>query len=95
MQLLHNRLLVGILRREPFIKGLRVAEDIREQEVEQGPELVKVVLQWCPGNEQSITRVEDADDLRERRFFVLDSVRLRSLSARYSRTIRCCPKMKG
>lgn len=47
-----------------------------QDEVEQRPELLEVVLQRRSGDEEPSSRVENSDDLTEKRVDVLDSVRL-------------------
>ena len=81
MELLYNGILVLFLPREPGIKGLRLSEYIGQQEVEQCPQLVQVVLQGSTCDEQSVPRAEKTDDLGERRLFVLDSMRLQESDA--------------
>jgi len=52
-----------------------VAEHVGDQEVQQGPELVQVVLQRGAGNEEARLGLHFADRFGEARFFVLDPVR--------------------
>jgi hypothetical protein len=76
VQLLHNRILVPIITGEPLIKCLGITKYIRKQEVKERPKLVQVVLQGGTSNEKAISGVEKANDLRQGRFLVLDSMRL-------------------
>ena len=70
-----NRLSSRLLA-EPRVKVGNIAEDVWQQEVEERPELVQVVLERGPGDEQTSSRVEQANDLGEDRVDILDSVRL-------------------
>jgi hypothetical protein len=47
-----------------------------QEEVEQRPELVQVVLERSAGDEEAVARVEKADDLGEDGVDVLDAMRL-------------------
>src|SRR5699024_8806804 len=58
VQLLDNGVLVAVLAGEPLIKSLRVAENIGQQEVEERPKFVEVVLQGRSGNQQAVSRRE-------------------------------------
>ena len=64
---------VGI---EPGIKVISVVEHIRQQEVEQGPQLVQVVLQGGARQQQAVGRLELSDNLRQLGLFILDPVGL-------------------
>src|SRR5690606_30972992 len=72
VQLLDDRVLVSSLRLEPLIECGTVAEDIGKQEVEKSPEFVQIVLEGSTSDEQSVTRVEDPDDLSKGGFLVLN-----------------------
>lgn len=74
MELLHDHVLVAALRLEPLIERAGVTEHIRQQEIEQGPQFVEVVLQWGSGDEETITGVEDTDNLSKGGLLVLDAV---------------------
>ncbi len=50
---------------KPYSPYLCRVEDIREKEVEQGPELMEVVLQWGACQEEAIGRTELTDNLRQ------------------------------
>jgi len=67
VQLLHHLrllLLPAVPHPEPLLELLRAAEDLGQQEVEQRPELVEVVLEGGAGDEQAVVGAEDADYLR-------------------------------
>ena len=53
-----------------------VLEDVGEQEVEQRPQLVQVVLQRRAGDQQALLAVEHAYGFAELRVLVLDAVRV-------------------
>jgi hypothetical protein len=76
MQLLNNLILVTSLVLKPRIKVLGRAENVGEQEVKKRPKLVEVVLERGSSDQETILGVEGADDLRELRVFVLDTVSL-------------------
>ena len=54
MQLFHDGILVGLLAREPGVERFGATEDIREQEIEERPELVQIVLQRSAGDQESV-----------------------------------------
>lgn len=56
------------------LKYLGIVEDIRKEEVEEGPQLVQVVLEGSTRDEEAVGRFEFTDDLGELRFLVLDTV---------------------
>lgn len=55
-------------------------EDIGQQEVEQGPQLVQVVLQGRAGQQQAVTCVQHAHSGGELRRLVLQSANNRNTS---------------
>ena len=59
---------------EPFVEILRVVEDIGQEEVEQSPQLVQVVLQRRSGDQQPIGCFELSDNFRQFRFLVFDAM---------------------
>src|SRR5690242_15807764 len=79
MQLLNNCILVCTLAGEPLVKSLGITEHIGKQEIEESPELVKVVLKRSSRDQETISRVEHSDDLRQRRFLVFDAMSLINL----------------
>jgi hypothetical protein len=76
VQLLDHGVLVLVLAREPLIERLGIAEDVGEEKVEQSPKFVEVVLKRGAGNQESVARVEETNDLGKGGLFVLDSMRL-------------------
>uniref|UniRef100_A0AAG5DLD8 Uncharacterized protein n=1 Tax=Anopheles atroparvus TaxID=41427 RepID=A0AAG5DLD8_ANOAO len=77
VQPLDQRVVVhALVRVEPAVEVIGAVEDVRQQEVEQRPELVQVVLQRRTGQQQPVGGLELAQDLRQLRLFVLDAVRL-------------------
>jgi hypothetical protein len=81
VQLLHHLrllLLAAIPHAEPFLKLLRAVEHLGQQEVEQRPQLVQVVLQRRARDEQAVVGAQQADHLGQDAVLVLDAVRLPS-----------------
>lgn len=79
VQLLHHLgllLLASITQAEPLLELLCAAEHLRQQEVEQGPQLVQVVLQGGTGDEQAIVGAEHAHHAGKHGVLVLDAVSL-------------------
>mmetsp|Transcript_8845 Transcript_8845/g.30409 ORF Transcript_8845/g.30409 Transcript_8845/m.30409 type:complete len:769 (-) Transcript_8845:151-2457(-) len=77
VQLVHGLVLLGVrVDLEPLIELFRAGKDVRQQKVEESPELVQVVLQRRTGDQQSVVRVEHPDDPAQQRVLVLDPVRL-------------------
>ncbi len=76
MQLLHNGFLVLVMAGEPLVKRLRVAKNVGQQEVEQGPQFVQVILQRRSRDEKPVSGIEEPDDLGERRLFIFDAMGL-------------------
>lgn len=61
---------------EPLLELLGRAEDLGEEEVEEGPEFLEVVLEWRARDEHPVVGAHEADDLGEPRVGVLDAVGL-------------------
>lgn len=80
VKLLDDGVLVTVLAREPLVESLGITKNVGKEEVEKRPQLVEVVLQRCTGDEESVSGVEESDNLRERGFFVLDAVGLVTVS---------------
>ena len=80
MQLLDNVLLLGLLGRagegEPSVKVLGGPKHIREQEVEECPELMQVVLERGSSDQEAILADKESHDLGQHGIFVLDAVGL-------------------
>lgn len=77
MQLLDNlRFFLLVVEVEPLLKGVRGGKYLRQQEVEQRPQLMKVVLQWRAGDEQPVVGFELAHHFGEDGVLVLDPVGL-------------------
>jgi len=60
----------------PTLELVEAVEDVREDEVEQRPELHEIVLQWCAGQEQSVLCMQHAQLLDETTLKVLESMGL-------------------
>mmetsp|Transcript_41676 Transcript_41676/g.114833 ORF Transcript_41676/g.114833 Transcript_41676/m.114833 type:complete len:297 (+) Transcript_41676:818-1708(+) len=76
---LHDLLLVVVLGEvevEPRLERVEVVEDVRQQEVEQRPQLGQVVLQRRAGQEQPEGHGDAAERFRKRRRFILEPVPL-------------------
>mmetsp|Transcript_24499 Transcript_24499/g.75672 ORF Transcript_24499/g.75672 Transcript_24499/m.75672 type:complete len:292 (-) Transcript_24499:33-908(-) len=69
---------VGVddLQVEELVEFLRRRKDVREEEIQQRPELVQVVLQRRSGNQEAVLDLELSHGLRELGVFVFDAVRL-------------------
>mmetsp|Transcript_28915 Transcript_28915/g.83963 ORF Transcript_28915/g.83963 Transcript_28915/m.83963 type:complete len:731 (+) Transcript_28915:2411-4603(+) len=77
---LGNHILLGLVivdvKIEPLVELLRGREDVREEEVEQGPQFVQIVLQGSTGQEETVGRVEASHRLAEHGGLVLEAVGL-------------------
>lgn len=62
---------------EPLVPVLGGLEDVGEDEVQERPELVEVVLERRAGDEEAVLREEGANDLRELGVLVLETMGLR------------------
>ena len=73
---LSNHALLGLrvvhVEVEPLIKLLRVTEDVGKEEVEEGPELVEVVLEGRAGEQEARGGADTANRLRDEGAVVLD-----------------------
>ena len=77
MQLLHDLCLVAArVAAEPLVEALGAGEDLGQEEVEERPQLVQVVLQRRAGDEEAVGGAEHAHGAREDGVLVLDAVRL-------------------
>ncbi len=65
-----------VLEVEPAVEVLRVGEDVGQQEVEQRPQLVQVVLQRRAREQQLALCLDEPQPLVEARLLVLDAVAL-------------------
>jgi hypothetical protein len=72
----HLLLLVLVGQIEPLVKVVRRGEHVGQQEVEQRPQLVQIVLQRRAGEQQAIGGVKVAHHRGELGVLVLDAVRL-------------------
>ncbi|GIX63107.1 NADH-quinone oxidoreductase subunit L [Babesia caballi] len=68
------RQLLGADEVELDLKLLRGGEDLGEEEVEQRPQLLQVVLQRRAGDQQAVLGPEHADDLAQLGLLVLDAM---------------------
>jgi len=69
VQLLHHFclfLLAPVSQREPLLKLLCAGKDLGQQEIQQRPQLVQVVLQGRAGDEQPVVGTEQAHSLSVR-----------------------------
>lgn len=77
MKTLHKRVIAeAVVGVKPFVEVVRAFKDVGQEEVEQGPELVEVVLQRGSGEQKPVARFDLANDEGEFGLFVLDSVGL-------------------
>ena len=69
-------LLVGIVNVEiePIVELFGTRKDIGDQEVEQSPQLVQIILQGSSGQEQTVPCLEGSDGTGEGRGFVLEAM---------------------
>jgi len=65
VKLLNNGILVPILTAEPVIERLGIAKYVGEEEIEQGPKLVEVILEGSTSNKEAVSRLEQPDHLRK------------------------------
>ena len=75
MQFLHDvllALLTGYV--EPLVELLGITKDFGKEEVEEGPQLVEVVLEGSTGDEDAMLRLHGTNDLAEGRILVLDAM---------------------
>ena len=61
MQPCHRIFVVDVLGAEERVEGIGIGEHLREEEVQQRPQLVEVVLERCAGEEEAALDVEAAD----------------------------------
>ena len=66
----------GVVGVEPLVEVVRAVEDLGQEEVEEGPELVEVVLERSPGEQQPVGGLDLPDDHAQLALLILDSVRL-------------------
>jgi len=72
----HRRRLLGARGAKPLLKLLRRREHLRQQEVEQRPQLVQVVLKGRARDQEAVVRAHQPHHLAQHAVLVLDAVRL-------------------
>lgn len=70
----HLLMITTGMRLEPGIKVISRGKDVREQKVEEGPQLVQVVLQGSARDEEATGGVEFTDDDGQFAGFILDAM---------------------
>lgn len=71
--LLISEALVGFTSKiKPFVEVVWRGEDLWQQEVQQTPQLMEVVLQWCTSQQQSVLWFQLPDSFRCLRIFIFN-----------------------